>query len=83
MTILLPPIGLFSFLYNLGKDGVNYVRLRRRLTNSQRVERRQKWKPLFEAKIWETHCQKLRRDVIIRDIKRLDDYPSSVDSKRS
>ncbi len=65
-----------SFLYSLGKDGWNAFRDKKR-SNSKRVEIRQKWKPQFESRIIENHRQRLRRDVYIRDLARLDDYPNS------
>src|SRR4051794_33895888 len=71
-----------SFLYSLIKDGVNLIRGRRRsLKPSDIVALRQKWKPLFGAEIWKNHHNKLRRDVIIRDMKRVDSYPETSDRK--
>jgi hypothetical protein len=70
-----------GFLYSLIKDAVAVVRGRhRRLSPSEIVELRQKWKPEFEKHILETRRQQLRKDVIIRDMKRLDDYPN-IDEK--
>jgi hypothetical protein len=65
-----------SILYSLAKDGIAALRRRkRRLSASDIVALRQKWKPVFEARIWEKHQKKLREDVIIRDMKRIDTYP--------
>jgi hypothetical protein len=65
-----------GFLYSLAKDGLGLLRgRRRRLSPAQVLELRQKWKPLFQEEIWKTHSQKLRKDAIIRDVKRLDNYP--------
>lgn len=65
-----------SLAYSLIKDGYNAVRGRkRRLTPKQVLELRQKWKPQFEAKLWEKAQQKVGLDVIIRDVKRMDHYP--------
>jgi hypothetical protein len=71
-----------SFLYALVKDAWAWMlrRRRRNLSPSQLVELRKKWKAEFELKIWETHNRRLRKDVIIRDIKRTDSYPH-VDSE--
>ena len=67
------PLGL---AYSILKDFRNILWGRRRtLTNSQRLALRQKWKPQFEAKIWDTYRRKLRSDVIIRDLRRVDTYP--------
>ena len=54
---------------------------RRTLSNSDRLQLRQKWKPLFEARIYDTHQKELRRDVIIRDVRRLDKYPNHSETK--
>ena len=70
-----------GFIYSILKDAWGALRRRRRrLSAAQILELRQKWKPLFEEEIWKTHTQKLRKDVIIRDVKRLDNYPD-VDGK--
>lgn len=70
-----------GFAYSLVKDAVAAFRGRqRRLTPAQVLEIRQKWKPLFEEEIWNTHGKKLRKDVIIRDVRRLDAYPE-IDCK--
>jgi hypothetical protein len=71
-----------SFLYSLLKDGVSFVRGRRRnLKPSEIVALRQKWKPRFEAEVWKNYRKKLREDVIIRDMKRIDSYPENSDQK--
>lgn len=65
-----------SVLYSLAKDGIAALRRRKRhLSPSDIVQLRQKWKPTFEARIWETYKNTLRNDVIIRDMKRIDTYP--------
>ncbi len=69
-----------GFIYSILKDAWSVLRSRRRrLSPSQVIELRQKWRPLFDDEIWKTHSQNLRKDVIIRDMKRLDNYPD-VDS---
>lgn len=66
-----------SLVYQIAKDIVARVRGRKRvLTPSQVVEARAKWKPQFELHIWENFKRKLRNDVIIRDMNRLDAYPN-------
>jgi hypothetical protein len=68
-----------SFAYTVGKDLLAKIRGRqRRLTPSQIVELRQKWKPEFEKRVGHTHREGLREDVIIRDMKRLDAYPDHL-----
>jgi len=69
-----------SVVYSLLKDIGKSLTGRRR-SNSQRLELRQKWKPQFEARLSETYRKGLRKDVIIRDLKRLDEYPESRDTK--
>ena len=74
-----------GFLYSLAKDvwARNFSR-RRKLSTSEVVELRKKWKAEFEPRIWDTHKNKLRQDVIIRDMKRIDNYPDIDDkSKKS
>jgi hypothetical protein len=71
-----------GFLYAIVKDTFGALRRRhRRLSPAQILELRQKWKPLFEEEIMKNHTQKLRKDIIIRDVKRMDDYPN-VDEKK-
>jgi hypothetical protein len=65
-----------GFIYSLSKDVLASIRGRRRaLTPGQILELRQKWKPLFEEEIRKTHTNSLRKDVILRDVRRLDSYP--------
>jgi len=69
-------LGGSSFLYSVGKDLWNNFRGRRRsMRNAKVLELRQKWKPKFEAETANTHREKLAKDVIIRDVKRIDEYP--------
>ena len=71
-----------SLVYSLFKDIVSRLSSgRRKLSNSDRLGLRQKWKPLFEAKVYDTHRKELRKDVIIRDVKRLDQYPEAGETK--
>jgi hypothetical protein len=73
------PVPGTSFVYSLLKDvgtwGLARLRGRRRgLTPADVIRLRAKWKAEFEEHIFETRKQKLREDVIIRDIKRTDSY---------
>ena len=63
-----------GFVYSVLKDGWTAWR-RRRISSSQVLALRQKWKPLFEQEIWRNYSEELRPDVIVRDIKRMDNYP--------
>jgi hypothetical protein len=72
-----------SLLYQIGKDAVGrFIGSRRRLTPAQVIELRSKWKPQFEKEIWENYRRKLRSDVIIRDMKRLDAYPDLKEGEK-
>jgi hypothetical protein len=71
-----------GFLYSVLKDSFAAIRgKRRRLSASEALALRQKWKPLFEAEIRKNHYEKLRSDVIIRDMRRIDSYPDITDTK--
>jgi hypothetical protein len=73
-----------GFLYSLGKDvWARIFSRRRKLSTSEVVELRKKWKAEFEPRIWDTHKNKLRQDVIIRDMKRIDNYPDIDDNNKS
>jgi hypothetical protein len=72
-----------NFAYQVGKD--LYARFRgagRRLTPSQVIELRSKWKPQFEERIWDNHRKELRSDAIIRDMSRLDKYPELEEKEK-
>jgi hypothetical protein len=72
-----------GFLYSLAKDGVAAIRMmRRRLTPSEVVALRQKWKPVFDEKIWEAHKNGHGIDVYIRDIKRIENYPDAKETAK-
>jgi hypothetical protein len=71
-----------SFVYTLVKDAWGKFRsARRSLTPEQIIALRQKWKPQFEELVWKRHQKRLRSDVIIRDMKRVDQYPELKDTK--
>jgi len=71
-----------SFLYSVLKDSLATFRSRRRrLSPSEVVAARTKWKAEFEPRIAQNHRRNLRQDVIIRDMKRFDSYPNFDDGK--
>lgn len=75
LLALLDAIGL-GFLYRAIKDVIGAVLRRfRPMENHEKIALRQKWKPKFEDHIRENHVKKLRSDVIIRDVRRVDQYP--------
>ena len=72
-----------NLFYTLLKDGLGAARGRkRRLSISDVLALRKKWKEEIEAKLWERQERKLGMDVIIRDAKRVDHYPDTEDTKR-
>jgi hypothetical protein len=74
------PIG---FLYSLAKDTIGLLgRRRHHISPADSLKSLQKWKPEFERHIRETHDQKLRRDVIVRDVRRIADYPDVTRNHR-
>src|SRR5271168_1510919 len=71
-----------GFLYALAKDSWKAAfGGKRRLSAATIIELRQKWKPLFEAEVWKNYREKLRSDVVIRDMKRFDTYPDITEGK--
>jgi hypothetical protein len=78
---MLPEAGIASFVYRVVSDLVKYVLGKnQKLTPSQVLERRAKWKVEFEAKIAQRRSEGLRTDVYVRDVARLDAYPG-IDAK--
>jgi hypothetical protein len=79
----------FSEYLNFGKAGWSigaYIwrwlgRNKRKLTPQQKFELRAKWKPPVEAWLLEHNREKLRHDCIIRDMKRMDNYPNVKEEK--
>jgi hypothetical protein len=71
-----------GFLYSVFKDVVAKVwPKRRKLTPAEIVELRKKWKAEIEPHVVETWQKKLRTDVVIRDMRRIDSYPDAIDKK--
>jgi hypothetical protein len=72
-----------GFVYSVLKDIFSkYGPKRRRLTNSEIIDLRKKWKAEIEPHILETHRKKLRQDVIIRDMRRIDNYPDIHENQK-
>lgn len=72
-----------NFLYAVGKDICARLRARHRhLSDVERIELRDKWKPEFEAHIRDHRQQKLGVDAIIRDVRRVDHYPETDKTRR-
>lgn len=69
-------------IFNTIKSGVEYaLRRRRTLTADEKLQRREKLKPIFESELYRCRKEQLRQDVIIHDVKRLDEYPESKGTK--
>jgi hypothetical protein len=71
-----------STAYNVIKDVVGFVY--RKIAGhsaAQRLERRAKWKPVFEELILDRRRNNTRSDVIIRDVRRMDRYPDTAKGK--
>jgi hypothetical protein len=80
------PLDLIAYL-KVGWNAVSGVwkfahRNKRNLTPKDRLAARLEWKPRFEDYLREQKSQKLRQDIIIRDMRRMDSYPGHLDGKR-
>lgn len=80
----------FTEYLNLGRFGWGlgsvlwrwFRRNKRNLTPQQKLELRAKWKPLVEAWIFKRNQEQLRHDCIVRDMKRMDQYPDVADREK-
>jgi len=74
--------GLIGAGYRILKDIISWIlNSSRNLNPAEVIELRQKWKKEFEENIWKRRKEGLRTDVIIRDTKRVDNYPDTDDPK--
>lgn len=72
-----------SLVYSFAKDLVGgVVRKFKPMPPQKKIEQRQKWKPKFEEHIRDYFIKKLRSDVIIRDVKRVDQYPNTKENEK-
>jgi hypothetical protein len=79
------PSDVVTFI-KLGWGGVSGIwrfarRNKRNLSPQEKLELRAKWKPLFKDYIAKNHVEKLRGDVIVRDVRRMDHYPDAKESR--
>lgn len=66
-----------SVLYSISKDVVLFfLKKRKRITPSELLALRQKWRPLFEEELNKNFVNRLREDVIIHDIEKFKSYPN-------
>ncbi|MEX1059422.1 MAG: hypothetical protein WED13_00205 [Methyloceanibacter sp.] len=71
-----------KFAWEIGKGVWGLIRpKKRKLSPSEIISLRHKWQPLFQEYLRDCHRQKLRTDVIIRDMKRFDNYPDTSDKR--
>jgi hypothetical protein len=72
-----------SFLYTLLKDAAGRLRANRnKLSAAERMQLRDKWRPLFAEELRRRRAEKLRQDVIIHDVARPKTYPGDADDGR-
>ena len=78
---------MWDIAYSICKDLASFFwsvvkkKKKRQLSEIEVVQLRQKWKNEFEQKILETRVSELSKDVIIRDVKRIDSYPDGDKKK--
>lgn len=72
-----------SLIYSAVKDSVGgLLRYFKPMPPEQKIQLRQKWKPRFDDLIRKNFAEKLRSDVIIRDVRRVDQYPETVEKEK-
>ncbi len=66
-------------IYKAIKDLILFGRgfQKRKFSPEEKLALRDKWKPLFEEQILNSHQDGIRRDVIIRDVRRMEKYPEA------
>jgi hypothetical protein len=75
-------LGLARVVWSAITGGWRYWRGRkRRLTPQEILALRAKWKPQFSEWLLTHNHKKLRTDVIVRDLKRMDNYPDTAEGK--
>lgn len=72
-----------SLVYSVAKDLVgDVIRRLKPMPSQQKIELRQRWKPRFDEHVRDHFARKLRSDVIIRDVKRVDQYPDIKEKEK-
>ena len=72
---ILAVIGLVLGAYSPIKDWLRRASPIGRITMQTEFERRAKFKPLFEQEVKTNYHENLREDVIVRDVRRRNQYP--------
>lgn len=76
-------VEVFGLVWTLLKDAKKYRSSKsRKQTPKERLELQERWKPAFKDLLAQNFRQKLRSDVVIRDIARMDGYPDTEDQGR-
>jgi len=76
-------IGVARLVWDALRGGWQFARRnKRKLSDAQVIELRQKWKPLFEAHLLDCYRKGLRHEIIIRDMRRIDNYPQTKEKRR-
>lgn len=71
-----------SLLYSIIKDAWASIRGRkRRLDQAEVLGLRTKWKAEVEERLWQRRKERLSDDIIVRDVRRIDDYPDAKPGK--
>lgn len=74
---------MIEIIWDMLKIAFRFFKSKRmKKTAEQRLNSQKEWKPVFRDLIQETFTAKTRQDVIIRDVKRFDEYPDMSDGGR-
>ena len=75
-------IPLAGAAYNLLKDIYRWATDKKKFSPEERIALAERWKPKFEEFLIESYMGKLRGDCIIRDVKRIDEYPGTKEREK-
>ena len=68
-------------IYSVIKDVFKLVN-HKKFPPEQQLAQKRKWKPILEDWLRAAYQKQYRRDIIIRDMQRIDSYPNTVEKKR-
>jgi hypothetical protein len=74
-------VPFFGAFYSVIKDVYKWA-THKKFPPEQQLAQKRKWKPIFEDWLRTAYLKKYRRDIIIRDVQRIDSYPNAVEKKR-
>lgn len=72
---------LASSLYSFIKDVIKLV-THKNFPPEQQLAQKAKWEPILKSWLLTSYLNNYRRDIIIRDVKRINSYPNSCEKKR-